>query len=644
MPSTTAPPFSLKLLFLIGLAAFACNEAKVRGRATESGTDPGRTSPGESGGATPVATLPAAPSSDAGTSPATSDARCTPLTCTPAGGTYCGPIGDGCGRTIDCGTQCPMGQTCGGGGTKNLCGAPPDPNCKPIACEQRGARLCGKVGDGCGGAKDCGACPMGETCGAAIANVCGTGQATAVCDNLCKQQMACPGGQETTVTGTVFAPTPMRFGPADPLYNALVYVPNRPVEPFPPGVSCDLCGAAVSGQPLVTALSGADGKFTLKNVPVGDNIPLVIQIGRWRRQVTIPKVTACSNTALPAELTRLPRNQSEGSIPQMAIATGTYDAFECVLRKIGIDEAEFTPPTGNGRVHMYAFEGFGLPGQQLPSGNDLVGSVATLSKYDLVLLPCDANDPRPAQQLTNVRDYAARGGRLFLTDWSYVWLKDGGQFEGTASWLPASTALGTQYDTVVDQTFPKGMAFAQWLQVVGASRMPGRLPIVDPYFGESYFSAVTPPTQRWLYTDMMGRRRATAQHFTFNTPIGAFRRQTMRPRRLQHLPRRRRRRPGHHLRPAGVPRVLPQRLLERPHDPAGKGARVHVVRRHRLRDARRGTPPGVRATPATATPGSPRGELGRRPRGCANLFAIVSAIYKKYAALVAVPAGRSSCS
>ena len=36
-------------------------------------------------------------------------------------GANCGPVGDGCGGTIDCG-MCVAPQTCGGGGTANLCG------------------------------------------------------------------------------------------------------------------------------------------------------------------------------------------------------------------------------------------------------------------------------------------------------------------------------------------------------------------------------------------------------------------------------------------------------------------------------------------------------------------------------------------
>src|SRR6185312_1871446 len=123
-------------------------------------------------------------------------------------------------------------------------------------------------------------------------------------------------------------------------------VPNAKVQPFTPGVSCDNCASTVSGSPLVSAVSGVDGTFTLTNVPVGANIPLVIQLGRWRRQVTISNVVACQENALDPDLTRLPRNKNEGHIPLMAFATGSVDALECVLRKIGVDQSEFTAPTG----------------------------------------------------------------------------------------------------------------------------------------------------------------------------------------------------------------------------------------------------------------------------------------------------------
>src|SRR5438876_967697 len=85
---------------------------------------------------------------------------CGLVTCQSMSAT-CGPIGDGCGNAIDCGS-CAGTQTCGGGGTLFQCGGMA--GCVPLTCAQLGLQ-CGPAGDGCGGLLDCGSCATGQTCG-----------------------------------------------------------------------------------------------------------------------------------------------------------------------------------------------------------------------------------------------------------------------------------------------------------------------------------------------------------------------------------------------------------------------------------------------------------------------------------------------
>ena len=128
---------------------------------------PTRTCPSSSRSPTPARAT-TGPGSEGGTAP---DA-CTPLTCSVAGGRFCGRIGDGCGNALECG-DCPDGQLCGGAGMAHVCSPPPGTACTPITCDQATGRLCGRIGDGCGRLLDCGDCAGGMACGAGgTANVC----------------------------------------------------------------------------------------------------------------------------------------------------------------------------------------------------------------------------------------------------------------------------------------------------------------------------------------------------------------------------------------------------------------------------------------------------------------------------------------
>ena len=124
---------------------------------------------------------------------------CTPTTCA-AQGKNCGSIPDGCGGTLSCGT-CSAPQTCGGGGTPNVCGA----TCTPTTCAAQG-KNCGSISDGCGGTLTCGTCGSGQTC---TNNVCVSGGGSVTLSSLTLSPTSVSGGNDSqgTVTLTATAST-----------------------------------------------------------------------------------------------------------------------------------------------------------------------------------------------------------------------------------------------------------------------------------------------------------------------------------------------------------------------------------------------------------------------------------------------------
>lgn len=261
-------------------------------------------------------------------------------------------------------------------------------------------------------------------------NVC-TGCTGLECNQTCAS---------ANLTGKIYDP-----GGVNPVPGVVVYVPNGTVAPLVDGVACDTCATLYSGTPIASAVTAADGAFTLTNVPTGVNFPLVIQIGRWRRQVTVSAITgtcgagtptaslprwgpggtpgSCTATSPPSttcvvhESSRLPSKKSEGDIPKIAITMSAGDHLQCLLRKIGIEDAEFTDPTGTGRIHLYAYNGMTLSrtscgkciaGHLCPSGvacpgsgncpstngtcgTDLWSSPTRLDTYSAIIAPCDKN-------------------------------------------------------------------------------------------------------------------------------------------------------------------------------------------------------------------------------------------------------------
>jgi hypothetical protein len=331
----------------------------------------------------------------------------------------------------------------------------------------------------------------------------------------------CNGAPETAITGSVYDPAGVT-----PLYNVIVYIPTKAVDPFPPpGVSCDRCGTVTSGAPKVTALTNAKGEFRLEGAPDGVDIPLVIQVGKWRRQITIPKVERCQETKVTDKnLTRLPKNKAEGDMPLVALSTGSLDPLECLLKKIGIDESEFTTPANGGHIHVYQDGGGATVGAGTPAAKGLWQNKTALLGYDILMLACDGQEPyadkganQGAERLSreSIYAFANAGGRVFGTHYHYYWFAYGpqgpdGNFRSTADWTPEGFG-GSASQYSVDTSFPKGKDFGDWLVNVGATTNPGKIDLEDV---RDDAKAVKPGTERWIYDG------TSTKYLSFNTPQG----------------------------------------------------------------------------------------------------------------------------
>jgi hypothetical protein len=349
----------------------------------------------------------------------------------------------------------------------------------------------------------------------------------------CQLATDCSSGSPTAIEGKVYDPAGIH-----PVYNANVYVPFDADAPLPPivsGASCDACSSAPSIQAAAVAQTDAFGHFRLTNVPTtdvapGNAIPLVIEVGKWRREVLLSSVPKCATTTVDAKTARLPRNQFDGAgghadIPKIAIAAAG-DPFECLLLRMGIDPAEFqSPGAGTRRIDYY------------PSGTlaSLVGSTASLMNYDVVILPCQsASEEGNNQYADNVSAYANAGGRVYTSHFGYAWLTTPtgttpnkinpatGQpnpFYGVANWNLNSSAPYVVTTAAIATSFPKGAALATWAQNVGATDA-GNLPIPQ---ARADIASVNAPTTSWILEpppDPPPPPPTLPAFFSFDTPVG----------------------------------------------------------------------------------------------------------------------------
>jgi hypothetical protein len=330
-------------------------------------------------------------------------------------------------------------------------------------------------------------------------------------------------GAPTTVSGTVYAPNGTLA-----LYGATVYIPRLDPGPLPTGLQCDRCDPTMDlpGGAVVRATSDEAGHFTLTNVPVGTDIPLVIQIGKWRRKTTMPAITACTDNPLPATVTSLPKNHTEGDLPKIAVASGDNDSLECLIRQLGVSDYEFTNDTGSGSVQLYNANGYDHVGSTaLSPATALWGDLQKLENYDIVLNSCQGTQnagEKTQAMMDNMKAYADMGGRIFASHYGNVWIQGetGNPSHAPAVWKDIATWVDNYPNAssdVIDQVNnPKGASFATWMQNVGGSSSLGQVAIDSSTFRQTVNILDPSKAERWVYWDTGTAQYA--QDFQFTTP------------------------------------------------------------------------------------------------------------------------------
>ena len=397
----------------------------------------------------------------------------------------------------------------------------------------------------------------------------------------------------TTLSGVVYDPAGN-----NPLYNAYVYIPAIPgaaLPTFTTGATCDTCGGAGALNAIQATQTDAAGNFTLTNVPTVNNLAVVVQLGKWRREIVLKTITSCTsntvtgncNTPNPADCVfRLPRNQTDGydpvagtytkaDLPHVAIVQRRFRSVRLPAAQGGHRSAsEFGDYTSNKRFHFYEADGdgggdtldpaYGMndPGSTLWNNNN---GAAPLASYDVILLPCEgaAYDQQGTSANTpyqNVITYSDAGGRVFMTHFGYSWL----QFPAgkhyvpatdnwsiLANWSPTGTAETGTIDTQDPMTGEREHRLPQGRVYSAVAAEPGRheraLAAHDPRGSPGSHDAGHGRAELDDGHRQGVRDRAQlyeplhVQHAPARRAHGA-----MRARRLQRLPRVRERARGHH--------------------------------------------------------------------------------------------------
>ena len=323
-----------------------------------------------------------------------------------------------------------------------------------------------------------------------------------------------PRSATTTITGKVYDPAG-----ANALYNVMVYIPGGPngdaeLPPITEGVSCQTCASVVL-SPMVSTLTNDEGRVRAEGRArrqgrsgrhPGRQVAPQAEVRRHEERArrtrfriassafrrTAPKATCRTSRSPPAAAMR-------SSASSAASASTTRSSSPARAPRV-----TSTCSTAPAATFPGAPEAGGSTAD--PLGGELWNDIG--EDVEVTTWSCSpASAARPttnkggdvgAAGTRNARqamwDYANAGGKIFATHYHYTWFKNSPQqdWQQVANWKAQGGGSGA-YD--VDQTFPKGASFADWLVNVNASSSKGTIQLTDV---TDSLSNVNAPAQSWI--------------------------------------------------------------------------------------------------------------------------------------------------
>ena len=235
------------------------------------------------------------------------------------------------------------------------------------------------------------------------------------------------------LTGKVLAPEG-----TIPISGALVYLSATSPAPIPDGTFCDRCIEIQASTDYT--FSKADGTFDLVVHATGMQF-LVVQKGQFRRTRLID-VTQGTHP-VDVSMTTLPGKTDKAAgddIPKMAVRVGAWDHIEDSLEKLGIQPGAYDK-------FQYPFP----PNANDPFSPDKLfnDDGTTLSNYHIVFVPCSGSSGTTCDDYTtgsatvktNLHKFVDGGGRLYVTDYSYDFVRQ--PWPEYIDWVNETSQIGS---------------------------------------------------------------------------------------------------------------------------------------------------------------------------------------------------------